>query len=118
MRGSLLVVALVGALLLGISALVAVVGLESGAVGNTFVPPGATPQNLPEPDSEGAKLLATYCQSCHNLPSPGLHDGQQWPAVVARMRAQMEAQVMGMAPKPSETQQQAIVRYLVRHARE
>lgn len=50
------------------------------------LPPGTDPAALPEPESSGAQLLQRYCVQCHELPGPGLHTGEEWPAVVARMQ--------------------------------
>lgn len=116
-KGKLLVVAFVGVLLMGLSALIALIGLESGPVGNAFVPPGTTAENLPDPDSEGAKLVVRHCGSCHNLPSPQLHSAEAWPYVVERMKVQMRAQVMGRAPIPSEEATRTLLSYLQAHAR-
>ena len=48
-------------------------------------PSGISPTDLPDPGSPGANLIATYCAQCHNLPSPGMHSGTDWPSVVRRM---------------------------------
>lgn len=85
------------------------------------LPPGIDPQDLPEPRSEGARLLAQYCAQCHHLPGPGLHTAQEWPAVVERMlgRMQMMSGMMGMmdgveAPTPGEAR--TLRAYLQRNA--
>lgn len=115
-KGKLLVVAFVGVLLMGLSALIALVGLEAGPIGNAFVPPGTTAETLPEPDSDGARLLVHHCGRCHNLPSPTLHTEDVWPSVVERMKAQIRSQVMGSAPLPSSEDERRILEYLQRHA--
>lgn len=51
-----------------------------------ILPPGTDPATLPEPQSVGAQLLQRYCVQCHELPGPGLHTGDEWPTVVARMQ--------------------------------
>jgi cytochrome c5 len=43
------------------------------------LPPGMDPALLPEPKSEGARLLTGYCNQCHNLPGPGMHIAAEWP---------------------------------------
>jgi mono/diheme cytochrome c family protein len=53
------------------------------------VPPGIAPGDLPEPGSEGAKLMARYCVQCHNLPSPLMHSAPEWPGVADRMFQRM-----------------------------
>ena len=86
-----------------------------------MVPPGITPQDLPEPESRGAKLLSTYCAQCHNLPSPRMHTAADWPRVAGRMlmRERMMAGMRGMmmqvkAPTPQD--EQALLQYLKTHA--
>ena len=41
---------------------------------------------LPEPSSDGAKILKEYCSACHGYPSPGLHVSGEWRHVVQRMQ--------------------------------
>src|SRR5512139_4352060 len=53
-------------------------------------PPGSDPASLPELHSEGAQLLQAYCAQCHELPGPGLHTADEWPAVVRRMNMRMQ----------------------------
>ena len=43
-------------------------GMMGRMMGNP-VPPGVKPQDLPAPDSKGAKLTIWYCMQCHNLAS-------------------------------------------------
>ena len=84
------------------------------------LPPGIEPEDLPEPDSTGAKLLVRYCTQCHTLPSPSMHTAQEWPEVTQRMfnrlswMSGMREEWMGMmwmkAPSPNE--QKDIVAYL------
>lgn len=40
---------------------------------------------LPAAGSTGAKLMATYCTQCHNLPSPAMHSRNDWPTILDRM---------------------------------
>ena len=54
-----------------------------------MLPPGIKPENLLEPDSLGAKLLIRYCAQCHDLPSPFMHSGEEWPVIAGRMFARM-----------------------------
>ncbi len=49
------------------------------------LPPGIAPEDLPDAESPGARLLARYCTQCHNLPAPAMHTAEEWPAVEARM---------------------------------
>ena len=50
-----------------------------------MLPPGITPQDLPDPESRGAKLLSRYCSQYHNLPSPRMHTAEDWPRIAGRM---------------------------------
>jgi mono/diheme cytochrome c family protein len=52
-------------------------------------PEGVTPVDLPDPNSVGAGLLATYCAQCHALPTPTAHSATDWPGVVRRMWLRM-----------------------------
>lgn len=86
-----------------------------------MLPPGITPQDLPEPESRGATLLSTYCSQCHNLPSPRMHTAEDWPRVAGRMlmRERMMARMRGMmmrvkAPTPQD--EEALLQYLKAHA--
>ena len=49
------------------------------------LPPGIEPEDLPETDSTGAKLIVRYCTQCHNLPSPSMHTTEEWTEVAQRM---------------------------------
>jgi len=88
------------------------------------LPPGIDPAQLPAPTSKGAKLLGRYCMQCHNLPGPGMHTAQEWPAVVARMNQRMQmmsghgmmGMMMGQVEAPSANELQSILDYLQAHA--
>ncbi|HEB86869.1 MAG TPA: hypothetical protein ENI68_07640 [Gammaproteobacteria bacterium] len=54
------------------------------------MPQGINPGQLPDPGSEGAKLLGQYCSQCHGVPGPGMHTASEWPTVVARMNRRMQ----------------------------
>ena len=90
-----------------------------------LLPPTFDAKDLPQPGSEGARLVARYCVQCHNLPNPAMHSAARWPSVVERMvpRMQgrgnmgklMEEMMAGVsAPQPGETR--AMLAYLQRHA--
>lgn len=86
-----------------------------------MLPPGIEPQDLPEPESQGAKLLSTYCAQCHNLPSPRMHTAEDWSRVVGRMlmRERMMARMRGMMMQvnaPSSPEEEALLQYLAKHA--
>jgi cytochrome c5 len=90
-------------------------------------PPGSDAASLPELHSEGAQLLQAYCTQCHELPGPGLHTAEEWPAVVGRMNMRMQMMghmgmtmggmgMMGRIGAPSERELDAILSYLQQHA--
>jgi cytochrome c5 len=88
-----------------------------------LVPPGVNPQDLPDPDSPGAKVLVMYCGQCHNLPAPTMHTAAEWPSVVDRMMRRMSRMSgmggMGMTMQmqlPSPEAQQTLVSYLEAHS--
>ncbi len=53
-------------------------------------PPGVTPADLPEPNAKGAQLMGQFCAQCHNLPTPAMHSGTDWPSIARRMWLRME----------------------------
>jgi cytochrome c5 len=80
-------------------------------------PPGVSPADLPDPNSQGAKDVAQFCTSCHNLPTPGAHSATDWPSVARRMWLRMGMLPPGLqVPVPTEQQRQAILNYLLGHA--
>ncbi|HWV39317.1 MAG TPA: cytochrome c [Vulgatibacter sp.] len=115
MKGRAVVVALGAALLLGLSALIAMMGLQPND-GTSYLPAGVEPADLPEASSEGAALLARYCRSCHGVPHPALHTPDDWPRVVDEMTGRIMSRVMAPLPMPSSRERDAIVAYLQRHA--
>jgi cytochrome c2 len=89
-----------------------------------MLPPAMDPAFLPDPDSEGALLLQQYCAQCHNLPGPGLHTADEWPAVVNRMNRRMRMMgrhgmmMMGRVEAPSRQENVVILDYLQAHAQQ
>ena len=59
-------------------------GLMSGTL-QKMPKTGINPVDLPEADSERAKVYTKYCAQCHVLPSPTMHSGREWWVVVERM---------------------------------
>ncbi len=53
------------------------------------------------------------CSQCHAAPDPASHKANEWPRVVVRMKANMQA--ARIAPPDDNTQQQ-IIQFLQRHA--
>ncbi|MFN2645050.1 MAG: cytochrome c [Burkholderiales bacterium] len=90
-----------------------------------ILPPTFDPADLPEGDSDGAKLAVRYCVQCHNLPNPAMHDEAKWPGIVERMVQRMEGRgnlgrvmsdMMAGVHAPPADEQRALVAYLRRHA--
>ncbi|MGC2047714.1 MAG: hypothetical protein WA635_03795 [Gallionella sp.] len=78
------------------------------------IPFGLTADNLPDPQSKGAALLALYCGQCHNLPSPKMHSSDDWPM---RFEKMMDHALLmaGTSPKikiPADKEKKEIVSYL------
>jgi len=74
----------------------------------------AAPISAPDTASDpAAALFARSCARCHALPDPRQHTAAEWPAVVARMRQNMEK--MGVAPI-SDDEANRITEYLERRA--
>lgn len=87
------------------------------------LPPGIEPKELPEAQSNGAKLLVQYCSQCHDLPSPSMHSAQAWPSVVERMNQRMQMMsgrnMMGMMhdiKAPTNSELETLIAYLQQHA--
>lgn len=82
------------------------------------LPPGINPENLPEPQSTGAQLLAQYCTQCHELPGPGMHTADEWPSVDDRMnrRMRMMGGMMHDIKAPADNEFRTLVAYLQRYA--
>ncbi|HCA27802.1 MAG TPA: hypothetical protein DEP05_09255 [Betaproteobacteria bacterium] len=86
------------------------------------LPPGINPAFLPEPRSEGARLLQKFCTQCHKLPGPGRHIAAEWPPVVARMNMRMRMMsrmgmtMMGRIAAPTEHEVDVITAYLEKYA--
>lgn len=86
-----------------------------------ILPPGPDPDTLPEPRSDGARLLAKYCVQCHHLPSPAMHTPENWPRIFDRMVWRMEGKgnmgtlmkdLMAGVQAPSPEEKQVLVAYL------
>jgi len=80
-------------------------------------PAGIKEADLPDPNSEGAKLVAQFCTDCHNLPTPPEHSATEWPTIVRRMWLRMDI----VAPRfhisvPSTAERVVIMQYLIDNA--
>jgi len=90
-----------------------------------ILPPTFEARQLPEPDSEGARLAQRYCVQCHNLPNPAMHHAAKWRPVVERMVLRMEgrgnmgrlmADMMAGVKAPAREETAVLVAYLRKHA--
>lgn len=98
-----------------------------GAMLRRILPPGPRPEQLPEPDSPGARAMARYCVQCHYLPSPAMHTAENWPKTVERMVPRMQGKgnmgtlmqdMMGGVQAPSGEEVQTLLAYLRRHGQQ
>jgi hypothetical protein len=85
------------------------------------LPPGLTAESLPGATSQGAGLLARYCNQCHNLPGPDRHTATAWHVVTSKMFMLMEVSsrfggVRGRVETPLPEEQAILRDYLQRHA--
>ncbi len=84
------------------------------------MPQGIKPSQLPEPDSEGARLLGRYCSQCHGVPGPGMHIADEWPNVVARMNRRMQMmsrkRTMMRIEAPDNNELEILMAYLKKNA--
>lgn len=92
-----------------------------------ILPPSLDAPRLPDPHSEGARLLSRYCVQCHHLPNPAMHPADKWPKVVHRMVDRMRGRgnlgalmkdMMGKVSAPGEEEIHALLGYLRRHAQQ
>jgi cytochrome c2 len=90
-----------------------------------ILPPTFGRAQLPEPRSEGARLMLRYCVQCHNLANPAMHQAEKWPGIVERMVLRMQgrgnlgvlmSEMMAGVRAPSSEETRAIVAYLRGHA--
>ena len=76
-------------------------------------PPGITPASLPNPESPGARALATFCSECHNIPSPTAHAATDWPGVTRRMWLRMDLLPDSTLVLPTMAERQTLLQYLI-----
>jgi len=90
-----------------------------------ILPPTFEKRQLPEPRSQGARLVVRYCVQCHNLPNPAMHEAKRWSSVLDRMVARMKgkgnlgtlmAEMMANVAAPSDEEQRVLLAYLAKHA--
>ena len=92
-------------------------GLDLCALYPEVMPPGIAATSLPEPDSQGANLMQTYCTQCHELPGPGRHTATEWSLVLKRMTmlsdvASRFGGLMGKVDTPNQIEQLILSDYL------
>lgn len=80
------------------------------------MPKGINPSQLPEPGSDGARLLSKYCSQCHDIPGPGLHTAEEWSIVISRMNQRMQIMsnrgMMRHIDAPNEMEYKTLVAYI------
>jgi len=78
------------------------------------IPGGLTADQLPDPQSKGAALLASYCGQCHNLPSPKMHSTGDWPMRFEKMmdHAMLMAGTSPDVRIPVDKEKKELVSYL------
>ena len=81
------------------------------------------PASLPEPDSEGARILQQKCTQCHGLVTPQRHGKEDWQQIVDRMDRRMRMMGRhGMGRRWSAIQllhsgeKSSLLAYLEKHA--
>ncbi len=89
-----------------------------------ILPVRLKPSDLPESQSEPARLTARYCVQCHALPDPAMHGAERWERIVDRMLPRMRGEgnqgrlmheMMKGLEAPDSGQVRMIVDYLSRH---
>ncbi|MDH5325842.1 MAG: hypothetical protein OEZ68_19570 [Gammaproteobacteria bacterium] len=83
------------------------------------IPKGIIPASLPEPESRGATVLLLYCAQCHDLPTPAMHNPEEWTQVLQRMEKRIQVQRGGMLARilmPPENDWKVLLSYLQRFA--
>ena len=85
------------------------------------MPPGMPLSQLPQSNSQGAKLTQQYCTQCHNLPGPGRHTAEEWLVVMETMNLLMDVAsrfggLLGKVEAPSTEERKILERYLVTNA--
>ncbi len=80
-------------------------------------PAGVRLEDLPDPESPGARSLQAYCTTCHALPSPAMHSATDWPSVTRRMWLRMGLlDPSYKIPVPELGDRIALLDYLTSHA--
>ena len=95
-------------------------GLDLCALYPEVMPPGLTPEQLPDAGGPGALLMQDYCTQCHALPGPGRHSAAEWPQVLERMLVLMDVAdrfggLLGNVKTPAADERDLLRRYLELH---
>lgn len=89
-----------------------------------ILPRSIEPRQLPEPQSDGARLTARYCIQCHYLPNPQMHTAERWPPLVGRMVWRMRGRgnlgtlmkdMMAGVEAPTDAEVAVLTEYLEKH---
>lgn len=89
-----------------------------------ILPRSIEPRQLPEPQSDGARLTARYCIQCHYLPNPQMHTAERWPSLVGRMVWRMRGKgnlgtlmkdMMAGVEAPTDAEVAVLTDYLEKH---
>jgi len=95
-----------------------------GAMLSRILPPAVEPRELPERNSEGAKLTVRYCVQCHHLVNPAMHTADRWRPLVDRMVWRMRGngnlgelmkEMMAHVKAPTDAEVEVLTRYLQKH---
>lgn len=92
-------------------------GVQTAAA--AAIPVGIDAETLPEPGSEGAQEMVTYCVQCHGLPPPNMHTAEEWQDVLKRMERHIEVRRGGMFARvamPSAQDWHKLREYLAAHS--
>ena len=80
-------------------------------------PAGVTPADLPDPDSQGARLVTQYCIACHSLPSPASHSATDWPRYARRMWLRLDRLQDSLnLTVPATAERQVMLEYLIENS--
>ncbi|MCX8072749.1 MAG: hypothetical protein N3C12_09895 [Candidatus Binatia bacterium] len=83
------------------------------AMGAAFLLPLACNAPLPEPESPGARVYASRCNTCHRLYAPSALTYEMWKMKVALMQGEMVRR--GLPPLTRE-EREVLLDYLRRHS--
>jgi hypothetical protein len=81
-------------------------------LGGALLAAGCGP-SLPDPDSQGARVLAARCGGCHRVYAPGLMTADMWRYQVDRMRTLFAQRGI---PWLTSDDERALLDYVTSHA--